>query len=87
MAGLLAFGGDFAQELEIGAVAVQEVLFAAGQELGGQEAGQEVQGYAGLDHGEEFVVQIDQFVEGVLGGVQGFLQLFIFFVEDVGQGA
>ena len=40
----------------VGAVVVQQVLFTAGYQLGGEQAGQQVQGYAVFNHAEELAV-------------------------------
>ena len=42
--------------LIVGAVVVQQVLFTAGYQLGGEQAGQQVQGYAVFNHAEELAV-------------------------------
>ena len=54
--GFLSLGNDSAEQLIIGPVVVQQVLFAGGDQLGGEKAGQQVQGYAVLNHSEKFAV-------------------------------
>ena len=53
---LLALEDDLPQELIIGPVVVQQVLVPPGDELGGVQPGQQVQGDGVLDHSEQFPV-------------------------------
>ena len=79
---------DLPQQLEVDPVPVQQMLLAPGQELGGEQPGQKVDGDAGLDHHVELMIEQDQLVHGILRGGQGLgaLQLLILLIEDVGQG-
>ena len=76
-------GNDFAQEFIIGAVMVQQVLFAGSDQLGGQEPGQKVHGNTVLNHSKQFAVKEQQPVHG--GHFRFFCQdigkLFIFFIK------
>ena len=63
------------------------MLFPPGEELGGEKPGQQVQGDAPVNHGEELMVQEYQLLDGVLLRREGGAQRLILLVEDVGEGA
>ena len=73
------------QQPEINAVAIQQMLFAPRQQLGGQQPGQQVNGHAGLDHGIQLMVDIDQRLNGLSFRIQRRLQFLILFVKHIRQ--
>ena len=75
------------QKLEVGAVPVQQALLAPGGELGGEKAGEKVQGDAVVYHDEELVVQEDELLNCVGGGVHYILKLLVLGIEEHGEGA
>ena len=65
---------------------VEEVLFALGDQLGGQETGKKLHGDGVFDEAEQLVVEEQQLVHGghIRGEAVG--QFLVLLVEQVGQG-
>ena len=86
-AGFLAIDGDLPQQPVVGAVGIQKMALPLGGQLGTEELGEERDGNRVLDHQEQLMIHQDELFDGIQGRVHGFHQFFIFFVEEIRQGA
>ena len=63
------------------------MLFAGGDQLGGEQACQKIEGNRVFDHKKQLMVQIDQLIKGGKNGIHIGDQLLILFVKQGGKGA
>ena len=83
---LLAVDGYLPQQLVVGTVRVQQVLGGLVCQLGTEELGQYGHGNRIFYHKEEFFIYIEKLFQRIQIRGHGFHKLFVFVVEEDGQG-
>ena len=82
LAALLPRAHHLRQELEVRPPAVEQVLFAVGDELGREKPRQQLQRHARVDHAEQLLIQPDQHLHRVHPRIDAPAQLLVLLVEQ-----